>query len=92
MHWTVNHSKHFVDPVTLVHTNTIEGTSNGIKQNIAPRNYNKGSIDNHLLEFIWRRRHSDDLWGGFLRALKEIHLDKVGYWRFLGSSNDWKFF
>ena len=40
-HKTVNHKKHFKDPETNVHTNTIEGTWNGLKQSMPPRNRNK---------------------------------------------------
>ena len=58
-HKTVNHSKHFTNPETGVHTNTIEGLWNGIKQQIAPRSRNKSLIENHLLEFIWRKRNKD---------------------------------
>src|SRR5690242_4479546 len=61
-HKTVNHSKHFTDPETGVHTNTIEGLWNGIKLQIAPRNRNKEYIENHLLEFIWRKVNKDRLW------------------------------
>lgn len=33
-HLTVNHSKHYVDPVTSAHTQTIEGNWSAIKQSI----------------------------------------------------------
>ncbi|CAG8606005.1 4073_t:CDS:2, partial [Scutellospora calospora] len=61
-HKSVNHSKNFTDPITGVHTNTIEGLWNGIKLQIAPRNRNKNLIKDHLLEFIWRRINKDKLW------------------------------
>ena len=41
VHRTVNHSMNFRDPQTGTHTNTIEGTWNGIKLNIAPRERGK---------------------------------------------------
>ena len=69
-HRTVNHSQNFVDPNTGVHTNTIEGLWRGIKLNIPPRNRTKDAITNHLLEFIWCKKNKNDLWGGFLSALK----------------------
>ena len=70
IHRTVNHSENFIDPETGAHTNTIEGLWNGIKIGISPRNRNKNTITNHLLEFIWRKKNHDDLWAGFLNALK----------------------
>lgn len=69
-HATVNHSLHFKDPITGVHTNTIEGTWNGLKMQIKPRNRVKGSIDEHLWEFIWRKINKDTLWDSFIHALK----------------------
>ena len=72
-HETVNHSKHFKDPNTGVHTNTIEGTWNGIKMQIKPRNRTKEGIQEHLMEFIWRRKNKDNLWAAFLCALRDIH-------------------
>jgi len=70
-HETVNHSKEFKVPDTNIHTNTIEGTWNGIKMNMAPRNRNINAIDEHLMEFIWRRQHFDDLWNSFLNCLAD---------------------
>jgi transposase-like protein len=71
-HFSVNHSKNFRDPSTGVHTNTIEGTWNGIKLTIAPRARNKESIEERLLEFIWRRKHAGDLWTGLIDAFQSI--------------------
>jgi transposase-like protein len=69
IHRTVNHSRNFVDPITGVHTNTIEGLWNGVKTQIPARNRNK-KIANHLSEFIWRKKNHDNLWNAFLNALR----------------------
>ena len=74
-HKTVNHSKNFKDPQTGVHTNTIEGTWNGLKMNIKSRNRVKGNIEFHLFEFIWRRQNKDNLWDAFLLALSSIYYE-----------------
>lgn len=74
-HHTVNHSQHFVDPVTQIHTNRIEGLWNGLKMNIRPRNRVKCTIEDHLFEAVWRKKHQDNLWQGFLDALNEVHFD-----------------
>lgn len=72
-HETVNHSLHFKDPETQVHTNTIEGTWSGMKRNIAPRCRVQTGMEGHLFEFMWRRKNSDDLWRGFVNALRDVH-------------------
>jgi ISXO2-like transposase domain len=74
-HRIVNHSQHFVDPEDGTHTNTIEGTWNGIKLKIAPRNRTREGMEGHLLEFIWRRRNAADLWNSFINALRDIHIE-----------------
>ena len=71
VHRTVNHSQFFIDPDSGVHTNTIEGTWNGIKLNISPRNRNQDHVDGHLLSYIWKRKHCQNLWGGLINALRE---------------------
>lgn len=74
-HFTVNHSLHFSDPQTGVNTNTVEGTNNGLKYHIHARNRSADGIDEHLLEFVWRRKNGSCLWEAFLKALKDIHYD-----------------
>ncbi len=72
VHEKVNHSKHYVDPETAVHTNTIEGTWHGIKRQTPVRRRNRKDIQRCLFEFIWRRRNSGNLWNGLMRALEEV--------------------
>jgi hypothetical protein len=69
-HATVNHSLFFKDPVTNIHTNTIEGTWAALKAKIPKRNRSGDNVDEHLLTFIWRRQNSSRLWDGFLDALR----------------------
>lgn len=67
-HMTVNHSKNFKDPVTGVHTNTIEGSWNGFKQSMPPRNRNKKDIILFLREYQWRKKNREyNLWKKFLK-------------------------
>lgn len=75
VHETVNHSLNFKDPATGVHTNSIEGTWAGLKRCIQMRYRTEEGISNHLLEFIWRRKHCNNIWEGFIEALKVIHYD-----------------
>ena len=74
-HLTVNHSKTFKDSKTGVHTNTIEGTWNGIKVNIKPKNRTANEIGDHIMEFIWRRCNSDDLWGGLIKQMSDVYFE-----------------
>ena len=74
LHDTVNHSLHFVSP-TGVHTNAIEGTWNGIKLGVPPRNRNQQDMTPCLLDFIWRRKHSRDLWNGLIEVFKNVSYD-----------------
>lgn len=67
-HKTVNHKKCFKDPDTGVHTNTIEGTWNGLKQSITPRNRTKNDIILYLREYQWRKKNREyNLWKQFLK-------------------------
>ena len=49
---TVNHSKHFVNPIGSTFTNTVECIWNGMKLKVAPRNRTKHDIEGSLLQFI----------------------------------------
>ena len=51
IHKTVNHRNNWVDPDTLAHTSSIEGTWNALKMNINPRN-RTNNITPHFIEFI----------------------------------------
>jgi transposase-like protein len=52
-HHTVNHSLHFKDPDTLVHTNTVEGTNSAIKARIPKQYRTRCALTLHLHVFIW---------------------------------------
>ncbi|KAJ8651396.1 hypothetical protein O0I10_013066 [Lichtheimia ornata] len=75
-HETVNHAKEF-KTAAGVHTNTIEGTWNGIKSIIKARHRTAPIMNYRLAEFIFRRKHAGDFWGGIIKALKEVSFDKV---------------
>lgn len=75
VHEKVNHSKHYVDLETGVHTNTtwIEGTWFAVKRMTPVRKRTKKHLQNCLFEFIWRHHNEGNLWNGLVRALEEVY-------------------
>lgn len=54
-HQTVNHSRHFIDPVTGAHTNAVERIWGVAKSSFRRRNHFK-MLGSYLCEFLWRKR------------------------------------
>ena len=57
-HGVVNHSLCFVDPVSGVHTQTIESYWNRVKTKLKRmKGCDGGQLPSYLDEFLWRERH-----------------------------------
>lgn len=57
-HGVVNHSLHFVDPVTGVHTQNVESYWNRVKTKFKRmRGMHQSMLPSYLDEFMWRERH-----------------------------------
>ena len=72
VHETVNHSLHYKDPITGVHTNSVESMWSWLKRKISLRARARGAIDGHLLEQVWRKKHEGALWEGFIEGLRAV--------------------
>ncbi|GBM00284.1 hypothetical protein AVEN_32633-1 [Araneus ventricosus] len=79
VHYTVNHSKNFKDPVKDVHTNGIEGTWNAIKTDFCKPGTRRveGQFDTYLTEYMWRRSHEGasmkSLFPSFIQGITELY-------------------
>ena len=57
-HRSVNHSLHFVDPVTGVHTKNVESYWNRVKGKFKRmKGVHESMLNSYLDEFMWRERH-----------------------------------
>ncbi len=74
-HQTVNHSLHFVDPATGIHTQGIESTWSQVKRMMRREGVMATSpelFQSYLSEFLWRRKTSDrDPFDTILNTIKE---------------------
>ena len=75
MHKMVNHSKHYVDPVSKAHTNTVENMWRMCKSKLfsmygAP----SSTLPSHLDEFMWRQQYGKTEKECFAHILQHISL------------------
>ena len=72
-HATVNHSLHFVDPVTGVHTQTIESYWNRAKLRLKKmKGVSEQQLPSHLDEFMWRERFGQTSPDAFNSIIRDI--------------------
>ncbi|KAG1136174.1 hypothetical protein G6F38_012253 [Rhizopus arrhizus] len=75
IHRTVNHNVTFREGNR--HTNTTERTWNGIKMNVTPALRTKKMVPWLLIEFIWQRKHHNNIFNGIISCLKNFSIDRV---------------
>lgn len=75
VHRTVNHSLYFKDPLTNVHTNTIEGMWNAVKKKVPSQCRTAAQLQPYLWEFVWRRRNKTQVWNRFMFLLRVVRFD-----------------
>lgn len=73
-HRKINHSETFVEE-NSDHTNTTEGTWNGMKCTMTTAQKGKSKCPIHILTFIWRRQNKRNLWNSFLSTLKNLRFE-----------------
>jgi len=74
-HQTVNHSLHFKDPVTGVHTNNIESYWNRVKIKLKRmRGCHRHQLPSYLDEFMWFERHGKTPRQAFNNICRDIAL------------------
>lgn len=78
-HLQVNNKYNFVDPTTVAHTSSIEGTWSAIKRDLGS-NRILNQFDSYFYEYMWRRKYRENrkkLINIFLESVKEIYVPKT---------------
>ena len=74
-HQTVNHSLHFKDPVTGVHTEHIESYWNRLKTKLKRmKGCHRHQLPSYLDEFMWLERHGSTVRQAFDNICRDIAL------------------
>lgn len=74
-HYTVNHSKNFVDPISKQHTNTIESTWQKFKHGHKKRfGTHRSAVISYVHEFMWRKEFGGpDIFFHFWSQVSQIY-------------------
>ena len=76
-HFTVNHSKNFVNPATEAHTQRIEGQWHQIRQKAFPKTgCRHPDVELYLAAYLYRRRVNGSI-SSFLDDIKKLTVDDV---------------
>lgn len=75
MHRSVNHSLYFKDPITGVHTNTIEAMWRSVRLRVPTQCMTRNRVTPYLTQFMWRRRYRAVLWERFVHCLRVTRYD-----------------
>ena len=72
-HEVINHSLHFVDPTTGVHTQNIESYWSRVKGKLKRmRGCHAHQLSSYLDEFMWRERHGCGASTAFYQIMRDI--------------------
>ena len=70
IHSTVDHSKHFIDPVTGTNTQRIEAIWTRLRLKMVKQMKLSPLIDSHLIEHWYRLKYKQDLFETFLNDIR----------------------
>ena len=74
-HSTVNHSLHFIDPGTGIHTQNVESYWNHVKGKFkCTKGIHEEMMSLYLDEFMWRERHGSTVSTAFTNLCRNICL------------------
>ena len=74
-HYTVNHTYNFIDPITGAHTQNVENSwKNAKTRHKKQHGTNRGMLDSHLCEWMWRQRNRNLNNNLFDKMLADISL------------------
>ena len=76
LHFPVNHSENFVDPITGRHTQTIEGLWRHAKEFLPSFGMKPNDLNTYIGAFLWHRyckQRKLDFFMHFLKCAAEIH-------------------
>jgi transposase-like protein len=75
-HFTVNHSKNFIDPITTANNQTIESSWRSLKRSIKS-GVSSDNLVNHLCEYLYRREvkmsNEDPFFFHFIKAIRKLY-------------------
>jgi len=77
-HGEVNHSLHFIDPTTGVHTQTVESYWNRVKTKLkCMKGCAAHQLASYLVEFMWRERHGKTAGEVLRNVMRDTYIHSI---------------